>query len=66
MLARHGRPPRQVASDGGYARADNIAEAKALGMTDVAFHKRRGVRIETMVEANISCLKRAFGLARCT
>ena len=51
-------------------------------MHDVAFHKKRGLTIEDMVksrwvyrklrnfragiEANISCLKRAFGLARCT
>lgn len=81
-VARHGKPPRQVASDGGYASGDNITEAKALGVTDVAFHKKRGLSIEDMVksrwvyrklrnfragiEANISCLKRAFGLARCT
>lgn len=81
-VARHGRPPRQVAGDGGYASADNITEAKALGVADVAFHKKRGLSIEAMVksrwvyrklrnfragiEANISCLKRAFGLARCT
>jgi IS5 family transposase len=81
-IARHGRPSRQVASDGGYASGDNITEAKALGVTDVAFHKKRGLSIEAMVksrwvyrklrnfragiEANISCLKRGFGLARCT
>ncbi len=51
-------------------------------MRDVAFHKKRGLSIEDMVrgrwvfrklknfragiEANISCLKRAFGLSRCT
>ena len=80
--ACHGRPPRQVAGDGGYASADNITQAKALGVADVAFHKKRGLSIEAMVksrwvyrklrnfragiEANISCLKRAFGLARCT
>jgi len=81
-IARHGTPPRQMASDGGYASLDNLSQAKALGVHDVAFHKKRGLSIETMVksrwvyrklrnfragiEANISCLKRAFGLARCT
>ncbi len=51
-------------------------------MSDVAFHKKGHLGIEAMVksrwvyrklrnfragiEANISCLKRAFGLARCT
>lgn len=81
-IAFHGTPPRQTASDGGYASLDNLSQAKALGVHDVAFHKKRGLSIETMVksrwvyrklrnfragiEANISCLKRAFGLARCT
>lgn len=81
-IALHGTPPRQTASDGGYASLDNLRQAKALGVHDVAFHKKRGLTIEAMVksrwvyrklrnfragiEANISCLKRAFGLARCT
>jgi transposase, IS5 family len=86
MLERHialcGTPPRQIAGDGGYASLDNLNQAKARGVHDVAFHKKRGLAIEDMVksrwvyrklrnfragiEANISCLKRAFGLARCT
>jgi IS5 family transposase len=81
-IALHGAPPRQTAGDGGYASLDNLKQAKALGVDDVAFHKKRGLTIEDMVksrwvyrklrnfragiEANISCLKRAFGLARCT
>jgi IS5 family transposase len=81
-IARSGMPPRQIAGDGGYASLDNLKEAKARGVDDVAFHKKRGLAIEAMVksrwvyrklrnfragiEANISCLKRAFGLARCT
>jgi IS5 family transposase len=81
-IALHGTPPRQIASDGGYASLDNLKQAKALGVSDVAFHKKRALTIENMVksrwvyrklknfragvEANISCLKRAFGLARCT
>jgi IS5 family transposase len=81
-IARHGTPPRQTASDGGYASLDNLSQAKALGVHDVAFHKKRGLSVDNMVksrwvyrklrnfragiEANISCLKRAFGLARCT
>ena len=55
---------------------------KACGVRDMAFHKKAGLRIEDMVksrwvyrklrnfragiEAGISCLKRAYGLARCT
>jgi transposase, IS5 family len=86
MLERHiasnGTPPRQITSDGGYASHDNLNQAKAMGVRDVAFHKKRGLSIESMVksrwvyrklrnfragiEANISCLKRVFGLSRCT
>lgn len=86
MLKRHidhyGKAPRQIAADGGYASQDNLDQAKALGVTDVAFHKKRGLKIEAMtksdwvyrklrnfragIEAGISCLKRAWGLARCT
>jgi IS5 family transposase len=81
-IERHGMPPRQTACDGGFASLDNLRQAKALGVHDVAFHKKRGLTIEAMVkshwvyrklrnfragiEANISCMKRAFGLARCT
>ena len=85
MLKRHiafyGEAPRQAAADGGYASRDNLAQAKALGVHDMAFHKKAGLRIKDMVKSNwvyrklrnfragiesdISCLKRAFGLARC-
>ena len=86
MLDRHiehyGKPPRQTAVDGGYASTANLAYAKAKGVEDAAFHKKRGLKVEAMVkskwvyrklrnfragvEANISCLKRAFGLDCCT
>ena len=86
MLDRHialyGSPPRQVAADGGYATRDNLDQAKVRGVSDVAFHKKRGLAIEDMVksrwvyrrlrnfragiEAGISCLKRAYGLTRST
>jgi transposase, IS5 family len=77
-----GAAPRQAAADGGFASRDNLAAAKARGVEDMAFHKKAGLRIEDMVrshwvyrklrnfragiEAGISCLKRAYGLARCT
>jgi IS5 family transposase len=80
--ALYGAPPRQAAADGSYASRDNLRRAKACGVRDMAFHKRRGLGIEDMVksrwvyrklrnfragiEADISCLKRAYGLARCT
>jgi IS5 family transposase len=81
-IAFHGEAPLQAAADGGFASRDNLAQAKAFGVRDMAFHKKGALRIEDMVrsrwvyrrlrnfragiEANISCLKRAYGLARCT
>ena len=80
-IARSGRAPRQTA-DGGYASRANLTAAKARGVADVAFHKKCGIAVADMVkspwvyrrlrnfragiEAGISCLKRAYGLARCT
>jgi len=77
----YGRMPRQVAADGGYASKDNLAKAKEVGIKDVSFSKKRGLAVLDMVkstwvykqlknfragiEANISVLKRAFGLRRC-
>ena|SRR6185437_13475462 len=81
-IAFYGRAPRQAAADGGYANGRNLQQAKARGVRDMAFHKKAGLNIEDMVrsrwvyrrlrnfragiEAGISCLKRAYGLARCT
>ena len=81
-IARCGAPPRQMAADGGYASRDNLQEAKARGVTDVAFHKKRGLAVAEMtqspwvyrklrnfragIEAGISCFKRAYGGGRCT
>ena len=82
QIARCGVPPRQMAADGSYASLDNLHQAKARGVQDVAFHKKRSIAVEDMVksrwvyrklrnfragiEAGISCLKRAYGGARCT
>ena len=56
MLKRHiafyGEAPRQAAADGGYASRDNLAQAKALGVHDMAFHKKAGLRIKDMVKSN--------------
>ena len=85
MLERHidfyREAPRQAAADGGYASGHNLGQAKALGVRDLAFHKKAGLRVMDMVKSNwvyrklrnfragieldISCLKRAYGLARC-
>lgn len=85
MLDRHiqhyGRAPRQVAADGGYTSTANLRHAKEKGVKDMAFHKKRGLKIEDMtrsrwlyrklrnfragIEAGISYLKRSYGLGRC-
>jgi len=78
----YGKAPRQMAADGGYASTQNLQEAKERDVDDVVFHKKRGLTIEEMakspwvyrklrnfragIEAGISCLKRAYGLGRCT
>jgi IS5 family transposase len=78
----YGQPPRQAALDGGFASKDNLREAKALGVQDVCFSKKRGLKVPEMVKSTwvyrklrdfragiegvISFLKRAFGLDRVT
>ena len=80
-IAAYGEAPWQTAADGGFASRANLSEAKALGVRDAAFHKKAGLRVKDMVKSNwvyrklrnfragiesdISCLKRAYGLARC-
>jgi IS5 family transposase len=77
----YGRPPRQVSADGGFASQENLYQAKERGVQDVAFAKKKGLTVLEMVkshwvykklrnfragiEANISRLKRSFGLACC-
>lgn len=77
-----GRVPRQAAFDGGFASRDNLSELKDMGVTDVAFAKRRGIAINDMtrstwvykrlrdfragIEGMISFLKRSLGMTRCT
>ena len=51
-IALYGGAPRQTAADGGFASRDNFAQAKALGVHDVAFHKKAGLRILEMVKSN--------------
>lgn len=78
---RFGCAPRQASLDGAFASRDNLADIKALGVTDVCFAKKRGLAVLDMVrsqwvydklrrfragiESGISLLKRVFGLARC-
>lgn len=81
QIALFQRPPRQVASDGGFASKDNLKIATGKRVKDVMFAKKRGLNLLDMVkslwvyrklrnfragiEATISRLKRAFGLDRC-
>ncbi len=69
----------QLQTDGGYACQENVKEAKSFGVEDVAFNKKRGIAIADMaksnwvyrklknfragIEANISTLKRTWGLS---
>ena len=78
----YGRAPLQTAADGGFASLDNLSRAKLMGVKDVSFSRKRGLSVLEMVkshwvykrlknfragiEANISRLKRVFGLTRCT
>lgn len=86
MLVRHGeiygQAPRQVSADGGFACQENLAYAKANGVKDAVFAKKRGLSVLDMaksswvykklrnfragIEACISAMKRAFGFDRCT
>lgn len=77
----YGRAPRQASFDGGFASRDNLRAAKALGVRDVCFAKKRGLAVLDMVrsswvyrklrdfragiESVISFLKRVCGLTRC-
>ena len=79
--AIYGHSPRQAAADGCYASIANQDKAKDMGVKDIAFNKKRGLKVKDMVksdwvykkltrfragvEANISCLKRRYGLNRC-
>jgi len=78
----YGRCPLKAALDGGFASKDNLQQAKASGVKDVCFAKKRGLEVEDMcrsdyvynrlrrfragIESGISWLKRSFGLWRCT
>lgn len=77
----YGKVPRQAAFDGGYASKANLRDAKAAGVQDVSFSKKRGLEVLAMarsqqvyrrlrnfragIESWISFLKRCFGLERC-
>ena len=86
MLDRHeeiyGRYPLKAAFDGGFASKENLRSAKAKGIKDVCFAKKRGIEVEDMcrsqwvykrlrrfragIESGISWIKRCFGFASCT
>lgn len=45
------RVPRQVAFDGGFASKANLAQIKELGVKDVMFSKKRGLKSRTWPRA---------------
>jgi IS5 family transposase len=47
----YGRPPRQAALDGGFASKANLQAAKDLGVADVCFAKKRGLKVPDMVKS---------------
>ena len=75
------RVPRQVAFDGKFASKNNLYTLKNMGVKDVSFSKKRGMKISEMVKSSwvykqlhrfragvegcISTLKRVFNLNRC-
>jgi len=75
------RVPRQIAFDGGFASHNNLAMLKNMGVKDVSFSKKRGMKISEMVRSSwvykqlhrfragvegcISTLKRVFNLNWC-
>lgn len=78
----YGQVPRAVAYDGGFASKKNLSEIKAMGIEEVCFAKKCGLKIADMtssarvyrslrnfrsgIEGIISFLKRSFGMRRCT
>ena len=78
----YGRYPLKACFDGGFASKSNLKQAKAQGIKDVCFAKKRGLeetqmcrseyvyhrlrRFRAGIESGISWLKRSLGLSRCT
>ena len=50
-IASHGQPPRQIARRRRLCQRGQRDQAKALGVSDVAFHKKSHLRIEAMVKS---------------
>lgn len=78
----YGKYPLKASFDGGFASKENLKNAKALGVKDVCFAKKRGLeeldmcrshyvynrlrKFRAGIESGISWLKRSLGLTRCT
>lgn len=78
--ALYGCVPKTSIADGGYGSLENILAGKDLGIKQVAFHKKKGLKVSDMgiqqrtleklkdfragIEGNISELKRAFGAGK--
>lgn len=81
VMSSYGITPRDIATDGGYASKKNAETARDKGIVNIVFNKIVGslqnkvssLNMETRlkkwrsgIEANISNIKRGFGLFRCT
>jgi len=79
IIADYKMVPRDCVTDGGYASLDNLEHAKREGIINIVFNKIEGslksvassLNMETRlkkwrsgIEANISNIKRGFGLFR--
>ena len=78
---RFDEAPKDVATDGGFARKTNGEDARALGVQNIAFSALKGNTLPDLVQSKrvykqlrkwragiegiISAVKRAFGLDRC-
>lgn len=58
-----GSPPRQATFDDAFASRDTLAAAKALGVADVCFAKKRGLAVLEMVRQPLAVATRAAGAA---
>jgi IS5 family transposase len=80
IIADYKTIPRDCVTDGGYASTGNLEHAKKEGVINIVFNKITGslksavssLNMETRlkkwrsgIEANISNIKRGFGLFRC-
>ena len=60
----YGRCPLKAALDGGFASKDNLRQAKASGVKDVCFAKKRGLEVEDMCRSDYVYNRLRYGSRR--